>query len=59
MNLKTTIKAMPIAIEKYISIFTLGSSVAFATKYTNKATIKKVGLSLIGSIQNYCTNKSG
>jgi hypothetical protein len=35
-----------------------GLRVAFTTKYKNKTTIKKAGLSTIGSIQNYCTNKS-
>jgi hypothetical protein len=32
---------------------------AFTTKYTNKKTIKKAKLLKIGSIQNYCTSKSG
>jgi hypothetical protein len=35
-----------------------GSRMAFTTEYTNKKTIKKVGLSMIGSIQNYCASKS-
>jgi hypothetical protein len=32
---------------------------AFMMEYTNKKTIKKAGLSMIGSIQNYYANKSG
>jgi hypothetical protein len=32
---------------------------AFTTEYINQKTIKKVGLSMIRSIQNYCVSKSG
>jgi hypothetical protein len=59
MKLKTATKTMQIAIGSYIPIFTLGITYGFYDGIYKPKTIKKAGLSTIGSIQNYCINQSG